>query len=163
MTTDTEALRQAFEDYINPEGDVALHWQPAGYYAGSGLQGSWIDFQSGYWAGHAAAKAATAAPVVGRWYFVTNDGAATLCVDEADARESASEADIAFPRMAPHRAVQLVPADQLAAAADAEREKCAVIVNELRMECARRNMPESATMLWHAEDAIRAGAKERGE
>ena len=119
MTTDTEALRQAFEDYINPEGDVALHWQPAGYYAGSGLQGSWIDFQSGYWAGHAAAKAATAAPVVGRWYFVSNDGVATLCVDEADARESASEADIAFPRMAPHRAVQLVPADQLA---EAQRE-----------------------------------------
>ena len=63
MTTDTEALRQAFEDYINPEGNVALHWQPAGYYAGSGLQGSWIDFQSGYWAGHAAAKAETAAAV----------------------------------------------------------------------------------------------------
>ena len=52
----------------------------------------------------------------------------------------------------------LYTADQLAAAADAEREKCAGIVNELRMECARRNMPESATMLWHAEDAIRAGA-----
>ena len=82
-----------------------------------------------YQAGHAAAKAETAAPVVGRWYFVTNDGAATLCVDEADARESASEADIAFPRMAPHRAVQLVPADQFAAAVAAEREKCAGIVN----------------------------------
>ena len=80
-----------------------------------------------------------------------------ICVDEADARESASEADIEFPRMAPHRAVQLVPAEQLTAAADAEREKCAGIVNELRMECARRNMPESATMLLHAEDAIRAG------
>lgn len=49
--------------------------------------------------------------------------------------------------------------DQLAAAVAAERGKCAGIVNELRMECARRNMPESATMLWHAEDAIRAGAK----
>lgn len=36
----------------------------------------------------------------------------------ADARESAAEADIAFPRMAPHRAVQLVPADQLAAAGE---------------------------------------------
>ena len=112
-----------------------------------------------YQAGHAAAKAETAAPVVGRWYFVANDGAATLCVDEADARESAAEADIAFPRMAPHRAVQLVPADQLAAAVAAERGKCAGIVNELRMECARRNMPESATMLWHAEDAIRAGGE----
>ena len=54
----------------------------------------------------------------------------------------------------------LYTAEQLAAAVDAEREKCAGIVNELRMECARRNMPESATMLWHAEDAIRAGAKE---
>ena len=53
----------------------------------------------------------------------------------------------------------LYTAEQLTAAADAEREKCAGIVNELRMECARRNMPESATMLWHAEDAIRAGAK----
>ena len=64
-----------------------------------------------YQAGHAAAKSETAAPVVGRWYCVANDGAATLCVDEADARESAAEADIAFPRMAPHRAVQLVPAE----------------------------------------------------
>ena len=79
----------------------------------------WDAFQ----AGHAAAKAETADPVVGRWYFVANDGAATLCVDEADARESAAEADIAFPRMAPHRAVQLVPADQLAAAVAAERER----------------------------------------
>ena len=51
-------------------------------------------------------------------------------------------------------------ADAKAEPADAEREKCAGIVNELRMECARRNMPESATMLWHAEDAIRAGAQE---
>ena len=49
---------------------------------------------------------------------------------------------------------------EIAAAVSAEREKCAGIVNELRMENARRNMPESATMLWHAEDAIRAGAKE---
>lgn len=52
---------------------------------------------------------------------------------------------------------------EIAAAVAAERGKCAGIVNELRMESARRNMPESATMLWHAEDAIRAGAKEHGE
>ena len=107
MTTDTEALRAKFEQYVNPDGDVNMHWLAAGFYAGNGVQQSWLDFQ----AGHAAAKAETAAPVVGRWYFVTNDGAATLCVDEADARESAAEADIAFPRMAPHRAVQLVPAE----------------------------------------------------
>lgn len=57
----------------------------------------------------------------------------------------------------------LFTAHQLAAAVAAEREKCAGIVNELRMECARRNMPESATMLWHAKDAIRAGAKESSD
>ena len=151
MTTDIEALRAQFERHHGSKRVQRDH----GGYVDPITRIAWGSYQ----AGHAAAKAAVADPVVGRWYFVTNDGASTLCVDEADARESAAEADIAFPRMAPHRAVQLVPADQLTAAADAEREKCAGIVNELRMECARRNMPESATMLLHAEDAIRAGAK----
>ena len=86
-----------------------------------------------YQAGHADAKAENAAPVVGRWYFVANDGAATLCVDEADARESAAEADIAFPRMAPHRAVQLVPADQLAAAVAKERERPSITLTTLEI------------------------------
>ena len=150
---DVEALREQFEKLLSDSGR-ACRYEGDGRYAYP-HDFAWLCYQ----AGHAADKAETAAPVVGRWYFVANDGAATLCVDEADARESAAEADIAFPRMAPHRAVQLVPADQLAAAADAEREKCAGIVNELRMECARRNMPEAATMLWPAEDAIRSGAK----
>ena len=160
MTTNTEALTYDHIVALALENGFKLKPQVDGRMA---LNDYVIDFaRAVYDIGHAAAKAAAADPVVGRWYFVANDGAATLCVDEADARESAAEADIAFPRMAPHRAVQLVPADQLAAAADAEREKCAGIVNELRMECARRNMPESATMLWHAEDALRAGAKEAG-
>ena len=111
---------------------------------------------------HAAALADQKTPAVndnaGRWYVIANDGMATLCASEADALAEAADADAAWPRKAPHRAVQLVPAHQLAAAVAAERGKCAGIVNELRMECARRNMPESATMLWHAEDAIRAGA-----
>ena len=190
MTTEIGALRRAFEAYINPDADVNLHWLAAGYYAGRGVQQSWLDFQAGYaaakaepadvgepvafthfaengnirlwaperprdldgnavqplytadqlaaavaaerisalcdtllnrparnagleseYAAEAAAKAETAAAVAGRWYFVANDGAATLCVDEADARESAAKAGIAFPRMAPHRAVQLVPAE----------------------------------------------------
>ena len=59
MTTDTEALRRAFEGYINPDADIDVHWQAAGYYAGRNLQMSWLDFQ----AGHAAAKAETAAAV----------------------------------------------------------------------------------------------------
>ena len=160
MTTDTEALRAKFERRMNLRGWSEANIRRDGLdYSSTQITEAWHAYQ----AGHAAAKAETAAPVVGRWYCVANDGAATLCVDEADARESASEADIAFPRMAPHRAVQLVPADQLAASVAAERGKCAGIVNELRMESARRNMPESATMLWHAEDAIRArGAKEAG-
>ena len=56
MTTETEALRRAFEGYINPDADIDLHWQAAGYYASRGLQTSWLDFQ----AGHAAAKAEAA-------------------------------------------------------------------------------------------------------
>ena len=154
-----EALRAQFDAWLSDGFPRAVERKADGEYKYMPAHSAWRAYQ----AGHAAAKAETADPVVGRWYFVANDGAATLCVDEADARESATEADIAFPRMAPHRAVQLVPADQLAAAVAAEREKCAGIVNELRMECARRNMPESATMLWHAEDAIRAGAKESSD
>ena len=119
MTAETESLRQKFERHIvatgRSEGELIFE---AGHYLYPDVQEIWWLYQ----AGHAAAKAETAAPVVGRWYFVTNDGAATLCVDEADARESAAEADIAFPRMAPHRAVQLVPADQLAAAVAAAHE-----------------------------------------
>jgi len=56
LTTETEALRRAFERYVNPDADIDLHWQAAGYYASRGLQTSWLDFQ----AGHAAAKAETA-------------------------------------------------------------------------------------------------------
>ncbi len=52
--------------------------------------------------------------MVGRWYMVTHDGAATLCVDEADAQEEAKKADMAWPHMGPHRAVQLAPAGDMA-------------------------------------------------
>ena len=45
-----------------------------------------------------------------RWYMVDKDGAATLCVDEEDAKECAAHAFVAFPHMGPHRAVQLVEA-----------------------------------------------------
>lgn len=65
-----------------------------------------------------------------RWYFVTPDGMATLCASEADAIEGAAEADLAWPRMAPHRAAQLVPADQLAAAVAKERDRCADIADQ---------------------------------
>ena len=57
-------------------------------------------------------------PCAGRWYMLANDGMATLCASEADALAEAADADAAWPRKAPHRAVQLVPADQLAAAGE---------------------------------------------
>ena len=43
-----------------------------------------------------------------RWYCLNKIGVATLCADQADAVAAALDADIAFPRGTPHRAVQLV-------------------------------------------------------
>ena len=43
-----------------------------------------------------------------RWYCLNKIGMATLCADQADAAAAALDADIAFPRGAPHRAVQMV-------------------------------------------------------
>ena len=66
----------------------------------------------------------------GRWYMVTQDGAATLCVDREDAEVEARKADREWPRNGPHRAVQLVEAsfeaaDMAAAAADGFRSAAA--------------------------------------
>lgn len=56
----------------------------------------------------------TDAPVAGdaRWYVLDRNGAATLCVDEADARSVASECDQTFPRMAPHTPTRMVAIDR---------------------------------------------------
>ena len=54
-----------------------------------------------------------------RWYMVTHDGAATLCVDEADAQEEAKKADMAWPRSGPHRAVRLVEVGSASLSANA--------------------------------------------
>lgn len=42
-----------------------------------------------------------------RWYCLDRDGLATLCKDEADAREQVIENDDCWPRRAPHRAALL--------------------------------------------------------
>ena len=47
-------------------------------------------------------------PPEARWCCLSIDGAATLCIDQADAVETALDADLAFPSRAPHRAVQMV-------------------------------------------------------
>lgn len=44
-----------------------------------------------------------------RWYMITKDGAATLCVDEYDAMQNVIDADVLYPNNAPHTAVQLAP------------------------------------------------------
>lgn len=62
-----------------------------------------------------------------RWYCVNNMGMATLCADKSDAEDVASECDIAFPRQAPHRAVQLVEVSEL------EKERTARIEAQQRL------------------------------
>ena len=146
MTTDTEALRAQFERRMNLRGWSEANIRRDGLdYSSTQITEAWHAFQAGY----AAAKAETAdvGEPVAFAHFAEN-GNIRLWAPE---RPRDLDGNAAHP---------LYTAEQLTAAADAEREKCAGIVNELRMECARRNMPESATMLWHAEDAIRAGAKE---
>ena len=69
---------------------------------------------------------------IGRWYMVTKDGAATLCVDQKDAEFEAKDADAAWPEFSPHRAVQLVEAsfeaaDMATAAADGFRSAAAMV------------------------------------
>ena len=144
MTTDTEALRAQFEREIGEAAPFPVQ-RNGDSYINRMCAWAW----AGYQAGHAAAKAETAdvGEPVAFAHFAEN-GNIRLWAPE---RPRDLDGNAAHP---------LYTAEQLTAAADAEREKCAGIVNELRMESARRNMPESATMLWHAEDAIRAGAKE---
>jgi len=52
--------------------------------------------------------------MVGRWYMVSRDGMATLCTDRKDAEKEAVDAQIVWPHMGPHRAVQLAPAGDMA-------------------------------------------------
>ena len=149
MTTDTEALRAKFERRMNLRGWSEANIRRDGLdYSSTQITEAWHAYQ----AGHAAAKAETA--------DVGEPVAFAHFAENGNIRLWAPERPLDLDGNAAH---PLYTADQLAAAADAEREKCAGIVNELRMECARRNMPESATMLWHAEDAIRAGAKEASD
>jgi hypothetical protein len=58
-----------------------------------------------------AIKQALAAPVQPvqepHWYFIDKTGVATLCTDEDDAKQGAKQAEKAWPRFAPYRAVQL--------------------------------------------------------
>jgi len=125
VTTDTEALRAQFEREIGEAAPLPVE-RDGDSYINRMCAWAW----EGYQAGHAAAAAGTATPVAARWYVLTNDGMATLCADEADAKAVAADADVSYPHMAPHRAVQLVPASELAAAVANERDRCADIADQ---------------------------------
>jgi hypothetical protein len=47
-----------------------------------------------------------------RWYCVNREGMATLCANERDAHQVADDCNALYPRSAPHRAMQLVYANQ---------------------------------------------------
>ena len=63
-------------------------------------------------------------PLPARWYCVSRDGLAALCLDEANAKDMAAQCDIAYPRHAPHRAVLLGDVA-------AERERCAKLCEHM--------------------------------
>lgn len=73
-----------------------------------------------------------------RWYCVSRDGLATLCLDESSAREMAAECTRDFPRQAPYRAVLM--GDMMR-----ERERCIEERDRMRaaLEVARDWLP------WH--------------
>ena len=73
----------------------------------------------------------------GNWYMVTHDGAATLCVDEADAQEEAKKADMAWPRSGPHRAVQLVEVGSVSLSANAGEPTQGAFQRELSIRTAQ--------------------------
>ena len=58
------------------------------------------------------------------WYMVNKGGMATLCTDKEDAEREAADAQRVWPHMGPHRAVQLVEADELASAIGTRRVLC---------------------------------------
>ena len=46
------------------------------------------------------------------WYVIDKEGLATLCADKHDAETTAKEADLIFPKNAPHWVAQIVEVEQ---------------------------------------------------
>ncbi len=63
----------------------------------------------------AADQSGDATDMVGRWYMLNKMGMATLCTDKEGAEQEAADAQMAWPHMGPHRAVQLVDAQAASA------------------------------------------------
>jgi hypothetical protein len=46
------------------------------------------------------------------WYVIDKEGLATLCADKQDAETTAKEADMEWPKNAPHWVAQIVEVEQ---------------------------------------------------
>ena len=104
----------------------------------------------------------TALEDASRWYSVDKTGAATLCIDEADAIHEAEKNNKQYPRNAPHRAAQLVPyADLSALLADLEAAKAAPkrlieAAATLKDVCNRPSAARTRAEAWRELDAALA-------
>ena len=151
MSTDTEALRAQFEKLLSDSGRACL-------YEGDGQYSyphdfSWLCYQ----AGHAAAKAGTAAdvgePVAWRWKYRFKD------IGETGAYEYHSHHYAVIARIP--KGEPLYTADQLAAAVAQERERCIGIIESYRIPVGNSAAGEMACewtydALKTIRDAIRA-------
>jgi hypothetical protein len=64
---------------------------------------------------HGERKMTTDSDEKERWYCVSRQGMATLCLSEEEARQLAEESNVDFPRCSPHRAVRLIDAAEVEA------------------------------------------------
>lgn len=69
---------------------------------------------------------------VGRWYSVTRDGLACLCLDEANAREMAAQCDRDYPQHAPHTAMILGDVTALCAEVETLRNVVELLERRVR-------------------------------
>ena len=77
-----------------------------------------------------------------RWYCVSREGLATLCVDEADSKLTAANEQRSYPRSGPYRAVVLVEADEI------DRLR-ALLLRQYRADAACYAMPLDCTEAEH--------------
>ena len=98
MATDTESAVPTYQQVVaawNAQADEHNQWDALG------------EDEKIEWA-MACAKAAPPTTGEPRWYMVNKRGMATLCTDREDAERAASDAQAEWPRLGPHRAVQLI-------------------------------------------------------
>lgn len=81
-----------------------------------------------------------------RWYCVSRDGLATLCLNERNARQMVVECERDYPRQAPYRAAMLGDVA-------AERDRLRELVQAVRDANAAAAEPERFHLLTHAQQA----------